>query len=299
MQGSINYQTNQIWNQLDQIKESKLDERKITKNKGANGHKVSQYVHGVKYKKDILQIARELGNFAKNNFNIRDMQKINNDVIHKFIHNKIEDGILHDSLKGYITKLEKVHSGLSMMPKKLKSHNNMFDRNILVQLRKDVSQFAIRSEHKNRAYINPHAIISRMKGVYNLAAQLQLNYGLRVTEATQVLSVQMLESNKILINGKGGFTRIIEADVKLYNEINRYIKENGSLSIKYKHYEKELRSAVKFKGEKYSGTHGLRYNYAQAKLEEYSKTMPYQNALQKVSYDLGHKRAEITKYYLK
>lgn len=299
MRGSIKYQVNQIWNQLDRISKSKKDERKKTKNKGANGHKVSQYVHSLKYKKDILQIAKELGNFAKDNLNIKDMQQINNDVIHKFIHNKIENGISHDSLKGYITKLEKVHSGLSMMPKKLESHNNMFDRNIFVELRKDVVKFAIRSEHINRAYINPQVIISRMKGVYNLAAQLQLNYGLRVTEATEILSVQMQGSNKILINGKGGFKRIIKVDVKLYNEIGRYIKENGTFAIKYEHYVKELRSAVKFKGEKYSGTHGLRYSYAQIKFEEYREQMPYESALQKVSYDLGHKRAEITKHYLK
>jgi integrase len=299
MRGSVKYQVNQIWNQLDQIKKSKKDERKITKNKGANGHKVSQYVHGTKYKKDILQIARELGNFAKDNFQIRDMQQINNDVIHKFIHDKVENGISHASLKAYITKLEKVYSGLSMMPKKLKSHNNMFDRSIFLKLRKDVDQFAVRSEHKNRAYIHPQAVISHMKGVYNLAAQLQLNYGLRVTEATQILSKQMQESNIIMINGKGGFKRIIRADVKLYNEIARYIKENGTFSIKYEHYEKELRSAVKLKGEKYSGTHGLRYSYAQMRFEEYREQMPYQSALQKVSYDLGHKRAEITKYYLK
>ena len=299
MRGSVKYQVNQIWKQLDRISESKKDERKVTKNKGANGHKVSQYVHGTKYKKDILQIAKELGNFAKDNFQIKDMQQINNDVIHKFIHSKIEDGVLHDSLKGYITKLEKVYSGLSMMPKKLKSHNNMFDRSIFLKLRKDVDQFAIRSEHKNRAYVQPQAIISHMKGVYNLAAQLQLNYGLRVTEATQISSVQMKGSNKILINGKGGFKRTIRVDLKLYNRINSHIKENGTFSVKYEHYIKELRNAVEFKGEEYSGTHGLRYNYAQMKFEEYREQMPYKSALQKVSYDLGHKRAEITKYYLK
>jgi len=299
MKGSINYQTNQIWNQLDQIKKSKKEARQETSNKGANGHKVSQYVHGVKYKNDVLQITRELGNFAKNNFNIKDMQQISNEIVHQFIHSKIEDGVTNGSLKGYISKLEKVHSGLNKMSKNIKSHNNLFDRNTLKDLRKDVDKFAIKTKHVNRGYINPQVIINSVKGINNLSAQLQFHHGLRVLEATQISSSQMLGKNEMLIKGKGGFERTIKVDPQLYKNILKVIKEEGSFSIKYEHYRDDLIDAVKLKGEKYTGTHGLRYSYAQHKFAEYSKTMPYQNALQKVSYDLGHKRAEITKHYLK
>jgi len=299
MTGNIKYQAKQIWDKLDRIGHSKKIARKKTENKGVNGHKVSEYIHGTGYKEDVIQIAKELGNFAKSNFKIKDMQNIDNDVIHKFIHFKIEDGVTNGSLKGYISKLEKVHSGLFKMPIKIKSHNNLFDRDILKNMRKDIDEFAIRTKHKNRAYQNPNLIILNIKGVYNLVAQLQLNYGLRIAEATQITSNQMLSDNKIRINGKGGFVRIIKVEQNLYNKISLYMKEQGSLSIKYEDYEKELHSAIDFIGEKYNGIHGLRYNFAQIQFEEYLKTMPYENALQKVSFDLGHKRLEITKYYLR
>jgi len=298
MTGNINYQVNQIWNQLDGIKTSKKDARKLTANKGANGHRVSEMVHGTKYKKDVIQIARELGNFAKENFGIKDMQRINNDIVHKFIHNKIEDGVTQKSLKAYVTKLEKVHIGLSKIPQQIKAHEKLFDREIFKELRTDINKYAIKTGHVNRAYINPQVIVNGMKGANNIAAQLQLNHGLRVSEATQISAEQLMSNNRIIINGKGGFTRIITVENKLLNELKMHMKSSGNFSISYSKYEQNLHESVYKNGEKYNGTHGLRYNYAQAKYAEYMKTMPHQNAMQKVSYDLGHKRAEITKNYL-
>jgi len=299
MKGNIKYQTKQIIHEIDGIATSKKIARKSTKNLGANGHKVSTKAHGYEYKNDIEQLTKELGNFAKKSYLVKDMQCIDNNIVRAFIGDKIEDGIMHKSLKVYVSKLEKIHIGLSKIPKKYDEHKEHFGRSILADLRLDIDHFAIRSEHKNRAYTSPNPIINNMKEINKLAAQLQLDYGLRVSEATQILKQQMLPNNQILINGKGGFTRIINVSNGLYNMLYLHIKSMGFLSISYSKYLSDFKISVEKSSQEYNGTHGLRYNFAQSQFEKYCKKMPVKSGLKKVSYELGHKRLEITRYYLK
>jgi len=299
MKGNIKYQTKKIIHEIDGISTSKKTTRRLTNNLGANGNQVSPKVHGYEYKDDIEQITKELGNFAKMSYSVKDMQLINNSIILAFIGEKIEDGILHKSLKVYVSKLEKIYIGLSQIPKKYDEHKQHFDRSVLAEIRLDIDYFAIKSEHKNRAYISPNLIINNMEKMNKLAAQLQLNFGLRVSEATQIFKEHMLSNNQILINGKGGFIRIINVDNKLYNILYSHIKSEGSFAIPYSKYLLNFKIAVKKSAQEYNGTHGLRYNFAQSQFEKYCKKIPVKSALQKISYELGHKRLEITRYYLK
>ena len=81
MTGSIRYQVDRIWYQIDGIGKSKKDSRKATENKGQNGHYVSEYVHSTALKKEVINRAKELGKFARERFNVKDMQAITNEII--------------------------------------------------------------------------------------------------------------------------------------------------------------------------------------------------------------------------
>ena len=48
-----------------------------------------------------------------------------------------------------------------------------------------------------------------------------------------------------------------------------------------------------------SGAHGLRHSYAQERLQELGRFCPYEKALETVSQEMGHFRAEITEVYLR
>lgn len=48
-----------------------------------------------------------------------------------------------------------------------------------------------------------------------------------------------------------------------------------------------------------SGAHGLRHSYAQERMSELQKSMPYEKALEVVSQEMGHFRPEITEVYLR
>lgn len=299
--GSIRYQVRTIlWRELDKIGNSKRDARKISENKGLNGHKVAEDVFSVKYKGDVLGRAQQLLKYTKKMYGNKDIQSISNEMIHSFIIDRIEDGVTRDTLSTYLSQLEKIRVGLEKIPKSRDEHHNLFSRDGIKKARKEINLNSKRTKHLNRAYLKPDGIINEMRGMANLAAKLQFNWGLRSSESTQMTSVVMKKDYIIDIYGKGGFLRSIDlsTDKKLYNQINSHIKKNGSFSISYQSYRKEFMRAVAIKGEVWSGTHGARYTFSQRKFEEFLKTMSYKSALTKISHLLGHKRWEISKIYL-
>ncbi|MDD1829923.1 site-specific integrase [Photobacterium sp. ZSDE20] len=48
-----------------------------------------------------------------------------------------------------------------------------------------------------------------------------------------------------------------------------------------------------------TGAHGLRHSYAQERMSELQRNMPYEKALEVVSQEMGHFRPDITKVYLR
>ncbi|MCA2491763.1 site-specific integrase, partial [Vibrio alginolyticus] len=48
-----------------------------------------------------------------------------------------------------------------------------------------------------------------------------------------------------------------------------------------------------------TGAHGLRHSYAQERMDELKKSMPYEKALEVVSQEMGHFRPDITEVYLR
>ncbi|EOX3900523.1 site-specific integrase [Vibrio alginolyticus] len=48
-----------------------------------------------------------------------------------------------------------------------------------------------------------------------------------------------------------------------------------------------------------TGAHGLRHSYAQERMDELKKSMPHEKALEVVSQEMGHFRANITEVYLR
>ena len=299
MRGSINNQVGQLWSKVDGIGISKKDTRSKSEYKGQNGHKVSEQVHALRSKDEFVRIAKELAKYARENFKIKDMQQINKEVITAYVNNKIEDGLYRRSISSYVSVLGKVQVGLSKMDAKLEAHKNLYTQQDLKEIRVIVDTQALKSEHVNRAYVNPQSFQSHMNKESHIAVELQLKHGLRVNEATLIRSSQLLANNTLRIHGKGGYVREVKLSEKLYQKIQSTINEKGSYHQSYNNYTKDLKNATEITGEKWNSTHGLRYNYAQAKLAEYRITMDYKTALAKVSHDLGHHRVEITNHYLK
>ena len=298
MRGSVNYQVKQIWHKIDGIGTSKLESRSngIQNN---YGQKVSEKVHSFRYKDEVIRTAKDLGTFAREKFNVKDMQAISREIVESFIQEKINDNVSYNTISNYISHLQKIQIGLEKIGAKLESHNNLFTRDDLKEIRELTKEQAYKTEHQAREYINPERIIANLDEKYQIVARLQFEYGLRVAEASRINEHQ-LNGNSLTIQGKGGYTLTKEISKDLVNKINSYIEKEKSFNVSYNSYSNALKKVVQEVGEKYSGTHGFRYNYAQNRMDFYqNQGYSRDEALKMTSENMGHHRAEITEVYLR
>ena len=305
MRGSIKGQVNYILEQINGIGVSKREARNNSNLKSVDGNRqVSGLVHSYEYRDEIFKTGRQLGEFARENFGIKDFEKIDGRVVESFIEHKISEGVSKGTLDNYISHLSKIQIGLEKIASKHGKEYRAFTKEDLASV-KEIVRDLTPNQHINRAYNNPNALISNLSGKEFVAAKLQLDYGLRITEATFIKENQ-LEGNTLTFQGKGGYILQKELSPELANQIRSYM-ENGVFKVDQNHFRESLKDACRIEGEKYTGAHGLRYNFAQNTFIErfennLSKGMSIEEAereaLKYTSEEMGHHREEITKHYL-
>jgi len=292
MRGSIKYQANQIFLKLDGIGISKKDNRDNSNIKAENGNNVSDKIHSFKSKKDFINRVKEIGEFVKENFNIKDMQEINNTHIEKYIESKINKGLTYNTISTYLSQIYKLQLGLDRLDKKLDKHKNLFTRDKIKELRIKAKAETKNNEHTNRAYHSLDAVEKLINNRSIISFKLQKNYGLRISETTRILKKQLKGDNVLTITGKGGYTRDIVLKKELYNEISEHIKTKGLFKVSNRTYENDLKITIEKTNQEFNGSHGIRYSFAQLqKINGASDS--------EISYLLGHHREEITQHYLK
>jgi integrase len=276
--GSIVFQVSKIIKQHNGIGKSKLESRNENNLLSENNQKISDKFHSYKSLDNARRDLINLGKFAKEKHNIKDMSKIDIEVIKEWIYNK---NTVYRTASNYLSELGKVQE-----------HFN-FSKNDIKELRSELKENLERTgqiAQETRAYSNLDKVVLKSEKA-QIAFLLQRDYGLRLKEATHVNLNKQLENNILFVQGKGG--KILEKE--LTKDLVQKIQENaknGIFEVKKDTYTKELKEAIEKVGEKYNGTHGIRHSFAQKKLEEgYSK--------QEVSEMMGHNREEITHTYLR
>ena len=87
---------------------------------------------------------------------------------------------------------------------------------------------------------------------------------------------------------------------EIYSRLCEIINKQGEFRIDYHQYLRQLKQAAYESEQTYTGTHGLRWNYAQRTFTEIQESgTGYEQALKTVSERLGHSRPEITLHYLR
>lgn len=306
MRGSLGWQIDQIWSVIDGIGISKAATRKESIYTTIdNTHRVSGMVHSYEYKDEVLRTIKELAGFAKNHFGIKDLEKINGIILEKYIENKIADGVSRDTLENYTAHLSKLNIALEKIAQKSANTFQAFSKNDLVVVRELIIDLA-RNDQINRAYKYPGAVISNLSKKENIVGRLQLEYGLRITEASYIKSSQLFE-NLLTFSGKGGYEQYKELSDDMCKLIYDHM-ENGLFQVDQNRYRKELKESARIEGDTYGGSHGLRYNFAQEKFittleNNLDNKMSFEdaerNALKETSEALGHHREEITLHYLR
>lgn len=306
MKGSQKSQIFYLLKLLDGIKKSKKEYRKNSNEVGQNGHNVSPLIHSFKYRSDVKNTAHQLLKYANEKYNVKDFEKVNNEIVYEFLSEKINKGLKFRTISTYIGHLQKIHLGLKKIAELKEKKYKAFDENGLKNVTDLKKKKAQKSMYRNRAYTDVERIISNFSNENNrLVARLQIDVGVRVAEGLRFKPSQFKPDNFVEIKIKGGNKILVKVSKKLYAELKTktlQAVESGliGLKINYNDYYKDFKMAVKMSNEEWTGTHGLRYVYAQCRMDELSlqKEITYEEARLIVSQEMGHKRAKITSHYL-
>jgi integrase len=273
--GSVKYQVSQVISKINGIGQSKLESRTVSGIKSLeSGHSVSDKIHSYKSLKNIKNDLTNLSNYAKSEHQIKDISKINIEVVKDWIDSK---NITYNTASNYMSELNKVSEHFS------------YSREEIKELRADLKQGLERNQLETRAYQNLDKITLREH--HQPAFELQRDYGLRVSAATRIdIDKQLSPNNMLTYREKGGKISEKQLTPNLASKLREQAKE-GKYEANQKAYSRELARELNKTGQEFNGTHGIRHSYAQKQLETHTKA--------EVSKSMGHTREEITDTYLR
>ena len=273
--GSINYQVSKIIKAHNGIGQSKLESRNTSGLVSAeSGHKVSDKFHSYKSLDNARNDLKNLGNYAKKHYQIKDMTLINREVVENWIKDK---DITYNTASNYLSEINKVSEHLSISREEVK------------ELRAELKEELRTNELQSRAYSKLDRV--QLPERSQPAFELQRDHGLRLSAATHINIEKQLDGNTLKYQEKGGKWSEKELSHTLASKI-RENAINGKYELSKNTYRDQLQKAIEQTGQKYNGTHGIRHSYAQRELEA-------GKSKQEVSEAMGHSREEITNTYLR
>ena len=300
MRGSISYQVNRILKQSDGHGISKYQTRRNSDIKGESGHVVSPLIHSSNYRKNIEITGNELGRFAKLNGE-KDMEKITNDIVEKFIKAKIDQGLKYGTISGYLSRINKIGIALNSIYTSKTGYKNekLFTPEGIKEIRKNARIKASKKDkNKIKTYPNSNLFVTKINPRSRLQVQLIAETGIRRNDAIHINKKQLLGNNTIMFKSKGG--KIIEKKIKstLYKEIEKRVT-NHTYNITARIITSDMKKVALENNIKWAGIHGLRHAWAK---NDYRKNLDaglsMEESLLKTSQNMSHNRAEITKIYL-
>jgi len=292
---SANAIINRVMSNANGVNQSKTEARNNSNQIGENGHKVSDKAHSIKEVQNLRTVTTQYINFVKENYAGKVANNINADSAKAFLQAKAEE-VKGSTLNTYVSTMNKMADNLN------KDGIGTLNRENIQSIKQELKEgYSLSKEHINRAYDNTQAIQEQMRNTtMSLSADLQIEAGLRANDAINSDKWQINPDNTLTINGsKGGITY---TTAPLSDELIQKVQEAKEMGYKanYSEYREAIIEAVQSTGQEYKGTHGLRYSFAQNRLEElkergYTET----EAKGQVSLELGHSRLDITDHYTK
>lgn len=161
-------------------------------------------------------------------------------------------------------------------------------------------QVCPRLDVETRAFRDPLRVIAAMSDPRaRLAAEIQLTTGLRSMNVTRL---QLNNDGSLFVRSKAGYTCphfVIPAQIS--NELRALADSSGRVNlIAYKPYIAAIQAACAATGEKYTGSHSFRHNYAQRRYSELrAQGLSEDRAKMQVSEELFHHRLDVVDKYLR
>jgi integrase len=324
MRGNINWQVHQIFDKsgINQIGQSKHKAKDAVKsNLGAQGIKPTWHVMGKRlgvysYRTADLyrDIWKQIGPHVKEHFKIKDFEMLEGRHIRSFLEEKIKSEVAHSTFAQYAAACEKLESALNGFAEATQSGRS-YEFTADIKAMRAVAHDSLARFEGTRAYDNPRALISAISDpAHQLVARIQFESGCRISECTflseknlrgvQPDPVTGQEKGVIFVEkAKGGKSGEKFMDVDTYRMLVAQIKgaPAGRFEVNHDPYRNSLIKAAKKTDQKYTGSHGLRWNFARNRLSEVQRVagLGDTESLCRVSVELFHERGNITLHYLK
>ena len=315
IRGGTNFQVNQVFlkSGIFQPGTSKHVEKEIAREEGAQtwadlGEKLNIYSYGTAqvYKDTWHQAAH----WVKDNLGVRDIETLKGEHIKSFLESRIADGVKFNTFQREAAALAKLENALNMYADREGKHNEYNFREAIRDVREEASQVLDKTV-ESRAYENPHSLISSISNDnFRAVASAQYEGGARMNEVWKIetndlkgmkLDLYTKEfKGYIEVEGKGGKEREVAVSIETYKQIESILMEKENMHFDKDDYREALKEAALLSDQDYTGSHGLRWNFAEERMEELREhtNMTYEERLQEVSWEMGHERADITEHYL-
>lgn len=302
MRGSPKYQISQIYNEsgIKQIGHSKHEAKTTAREGGARtwaeiGQKMG--IHSYKTADAYRETWKRCFEHARTTDGLKDITKMEGRHVESYLKSCAESGCSHATFSQYAAALGKLDQALNLYSEK-------YDLGRTYTLARGVTsarEFGANLQRfeGSRAYARPADLVAAVSdSKYQLAAQIQHKTGVRINEVGHIRPYQ-LRGIDLDVKGKGGKELTKTLTQEIAAQLRRYLKR-GDYKIDKDDYRAGLKAAAEKTGQDYTGSHGLRWNYAQEQIEaRCSEGTPYYQALGEVSREMGHERPDITEHYLR
>jgi integrase len=306
MRGSVYYQTSQLVKAI--FKEGvKKEERLEIESEYYYG--ISSYQTMTTYRK----VWNNFFNYLKEHWHLNDCERIKAEHVEAYVEYKIE----YYPSKQY---LEKISSALGALEIALNKYSckkyedvqiyNFNIRQSLLNKARDLKIVA--NNYVNRTYQSAEILIENLsKKEHRLAATIQLQGGARSEGVTlikidqlkgyRIDKISSIEVGAVETKEKGGKIGDVLISKDTYHQLIEYFQSNNTniFKLSYQNYANDIRETAQKLGIQPKGSHGFRWTFAQNRIREYQKYgYTYDQALQGVSWEMKHFRANITEHYL-
>lgn len=307
MRGSVYYQTSQlikiIFNKGSK-KTDRIDEE----------HEEYKSISSYKTMETYRSVWNNFFNYLKEYWKIKNCELIKEEHVYAYFAYKIEYYPSYQYAQKIVSALLKLEFVLNKYSREKYSKPIIYDfSNLLTYLSNSKKTELVYFNNDSRAFINPLKIIENLKYPnHKLAARIQLQSGAR-SEAVTLINIDQLKGSKIdeitkeergiiTTKEKGGKVGDVFVNMSTYKELEFYFRDKGikSFRIKYQKYATDIRNACILSGENTNGSHSFRWVFAKKRVQSYQDHgYSYEEALQGVSWEMKHFRANITEHYLK
>ena len=324
MRGSVSWQVTEVFKSIQHFgtsrhnaKEQAISHLKAS-DQSTSRHNIGKNtgIYSFKTAHDYKAIACQAFKFARSEHDVKSITLLRGEHIQSFLESKISNNAINlTSYRTYAAALQKFEQALNRYAEQGHTGEVYAFSESIKNTQEDAGAI-LKTGGESRAYSHPRALIEKIEMAdFRLAATIQYEGGNRVREVGHIREHQLGgietlrdrgEVGRIDLtrgNTKGGKERSVYVSKETYSALKARIEADKNKEFRVvdqDRYRDVLKKAATDSGQKYNGSHGLRWNYAQESMDRYQKRgASYEQALSSVSKDMGHVRPDITEHYLK